>query len=131
MSALLIAIVTFFGLVFGVPIAFALLRLFGFYVTVGEREARVSAVHGRVDDDTVAREHQRCAGCVGVTRDRRPGLGGHVADRAVGAGEDADAKVTEGLRLYAKLKEHLPPSTAAKLAAELSGAPRKALYGSE
>ncbi|QNN45660.1 16S rRNA (cytidine(1402)-2'-O)-methyltransferase [Thermomonas brevis] len=48
-----------------------------------------------------------------------------------GAGEDADAKVAEGLRLYAKLKEHLPPSTAAKLAAELSGAPRKALYGSE
>lgn len=48
-----------------------------------------------------------------------------------GAGEDADAKVVEGRRLYAKLSEHLPPSTAAKLAAELSGAPRKALYGSE
>ena len=48
-----------------------------------------------------------------------------------GAGEDANAKVSEGLRLYAKLKDHLPPSTAAKLAAELSGAPRKALYGTE
>ena len=48
-----------------------------------------------------------------------------------GAGEDADAKVVEGRRLYAKLSEHLPPSTAAKLAAELSGAPRKLLYGSE
>ncbi|SDY63148.1 16S rRNA (cytidine1402-2'-O)-methyltransferase [Lysobacter sp. yr284] len=47
-----------------------------------------------------------------------------------GAGDDADAKVIEGKRLYAKLSEHLPPSTAAKLAAELSGAPRKALYGS-
>ena len=46
-----------------------------------------------------------------------------------GAGEDADAKVIEGRRLYAKLAQHLPPSTAAKLAAELSGAPRKALYG--
>ncbi|MCL1634576.1 16S rRNA (cytidine(1402)-2'-O)-methyltransferase [Luteimonas sp. SX5] len=46
-----------------------------------------------------------------------------------GAGEDADAKVADGRRLYAKLSEHLPPSTAAKLAAELSGAPRKALYG--
>ena len=32
-------------------------------------------------------------------------------------------------RLYAKLSEHLPPSTAAKVAAEWSGAPRKALYG--
>ena len=48
-----------------------------------------------------------------------------------GAGEDADAKVAEGRRLYAKLSEHLPPSTAAKLAAELSGAPRKALYGAQ
>jgi len=46
-----------------------------------------------------------------------------------GAGEEGDARVAEGRRLYAKLVEHLPPSTAAKLAAELSGAPRKALYG--
>ncbi len=46
-----------------------------------------------------------------------------------GAGEDVDAKLIEGRRLYAKLCEHLPPSTAAKLASELSGAPRKALYG--
>ena len=46
-----------------------------------------------------------------------------------GAGEDADARVTEGRRLYARLVEHLPPSTAARLAADLSGAPRKALYG--
>ncbi|WP_433852498.1 16S rRNA (cytidine(1402)-2'-O)-methyltransferase [Stenotrophomonas nitritireducens] len=46
-----------------------------------------------------------------------------------GAADDEDAKVAEGRRLYARLNEHLPPSTAAKLAAELSGAPRKALYG--
>lgn len=45
-----------------------------------------------------------------------------------GAGDDEQAKIAEGRRLYAKLNEHLPPSTAAKLAAELSGAPRKALY---
>ncbi|MDI9238804.1 16S rRNA (cytidine(1402)-2'-O)-methyltransferase [Lysobacter sp. LF1] len=48
-----------------------------------------------------------------------------------GAGEDADAAVVEGKRLYAKLTEYLKPSQAAKLAAELSGAPRKALYNSE
>ncbi|QNP41357.1 16S rRNA (cytidine(1402)-2'-O)-methyltransferase [Lysobacter solisilvae (ex Woo and Kim 2020)] len=48
-----------------------------------------------------------------------------------GAGEDADAKIAEGQRLYAKLSEYLKPSQAAKLAAELSGAPRKALYGGE
>ena len=48
-----------------------------------------------------------------------------------GAGEDADAKIAEGRRLYAKLCEYLKPSQAAKLAADLSGAPRKALYGGE
>ncbi|MGB3871224.1 MAG: 16S rRNA (cytidine(1402)-2'-O)-methyltransferase [Stenotrophomonas sp.] len=46
-----------------------------------------------------------------------------------GAGDDEEARVVEGRRFYARLNEHLPPSTAAKLAAELSGAPRKALYG--
>lgn len=45
---------------------------------------------------------------------------------AVGA--DA-ARLAEGRRVYALLAEHLAPSTAAKLAAEISGAPRKALYG--
>lgn len=48
-----------------------------------------------------------------------------------GAGDDADAQVTEGRRLYARLVEHMKPSQAAKLAADLSGAPRKALYGGE
>lgn len=48
-----------------------------------------------------------------------------------GCEDDAGAALIEGQRLYAKLKEHLSPSQAAKLAAELSGAPRKALYGTE
>jgi len=45
-----------------------------------------------------------------------------------GAEDDGSAALLEGRRLYAKLKELLPPSKAAKLAAELSGAPRKDLY---
>ena len=45
-----------------------------------------------------------------------------------GSEDDADAVLAEGKRLYAKLVEHMKPSQAAKLAAELSGAPRKALY---
>ncbi|HET8818650.1 MAG TPA: 16S rRNA (cytidine(1402)-2'-O)-methyltransferase [Xanthomonadaceae bacterium] len=48
-----------------------------------------------------------------------------------GAPDETAAQLAEGRRLYARLSEHLPPSTAAKLAAELSGAPRKALYGSD
>jgi len=46
-----------------------------------------------------------------------------------GVGEDADAKLAEGRRVHAILAKHLPPSAAAKLAAEITGAPRKALYG--
>ena len=46
-----------------------------------------------------------------------------------GRGEDADATLVEGLRVYAILARHLPPSAAAKLAAEITGASRKALYG--
>jgi 16S rRNA (cytidine1402-2'-O)-methyltransferase len=46
-----------------------------------------------------------------------------------GCAEDAEASLREGRRLYAKLVVHLKPSQAARLAAELSGAPRAALYG--
>ena len=46
-----------------------------------------------------------------------------------GTTEDADAKLAEGRRVHAILARQLPPSAAAKLAAEITGAPRKALYG--
>jgi 16S rRNA (cytidine1402-2'-O)-methyltransferase len=46
-----------------------------------------------------------------------------------GSEDDAQARLLEGQRLYAKLVEHLKPSLAAKLAADISGAPRKSLYG--
>lgn len=48
-----------------------------------------------------------------------------------GAAADADARLAEGRRVHALLRDHLPPSTAAKLAAEITGAPRKALYGDQ
>ena len=48
-----------------------------------------------------------------------------------GAPEDENAALVEGRRLYAKLAEVMKPSQAAKIAADLSGAPRKALYGGE
>ncbi len=48
-----------------------------------------------------------------------------------GVGEDVDERLIEGRRVYAKLCEHLPPSQAARVAAELTGASRKALYGGE
>ena len=47
-----------------------------------------------------------------------------------GRGEEADARLAEGQRVFAILREELPPAKAAKLAAAISGAPRKALYES-
>ena len=72
-------------------------------------------------DGTVAELHARVA----ADADQRRG---EFVLLVQGVGEDADARIAVGRRLYAKLGEHLPPSTAAKLAADLSGAPRKALY---
>ncbi|HKU78270.1 MAG TPA: 16S rRNA (cytidine(1402)-2'-O)-methyltransferase [Rhodanobacteraceae bacterium] len=46
-----------------------------------------------------------------------------------GRGEEIDAKLVEGRRVYALLRAELPPAQAAKLAAAISGAPRKDLYG--
>ncbi len=41
---------------------------------------------------------------------------------------EGDAALLLGRRAFALLREHLPPSQAARLAAEISGAPRKRLY---
>jgi len=46
-----------------------------------------------------------------------------------GRGEEADAKLAEGQRVFAILREELAPAKAAKLAAAITGAPRKMLYG--
>jgi len=45
-----------------------------------------------------------------------------------GRGEEADAKLAEGRRIFAILREELPPAKAAKMAAAITGAPRKLLY---
>ena len=46
-----------------------------------------------------------------------------------GAGDDADAaRLSEGRRVFDLLRKDLPPGRAAKLAAEITGAPRNALY---
>jgi len=47
------------------------------------------------------------------------------------SGADADAQLAEGRRVFALLRDELPPAKAAKLAAAISGAPRKALYHGE
>ena len=46
-----------------------------------------------------------------------------------GRGDDTDARLAEGQRVFAILRDELPPAKAAKLAAVITGAPRKMLYG--
>lgn len=45
-------------------------------------------------------------------------------------GDAADATLAEGRRVFALLREELPPARAARLAAAITGAPRKLLYES-
>ena len=45
-----------------------------------------------------------------------------------GRPEQADTRVAEGRRIFAILRDEMPPTKAAKLAASISGAPRRALY---
>ncbi len=73
-------------------------------------------------DGTLAELHAR----VEADADQRKG---EFVLMVQGAGDDAAAQLAEGRRVYALLNAHLPPSTAARLAAEITGAPRKALYG--
>lgn len=92
----------------------------------GERRAVVAReltkLFETVLDGTLAELHARVAADANQRK-------GEFVLLVQGAGDDADARIVEGRRVYAKLGEHLPPSTAAKLAAEITGAPRKALYG--
>ena len=44
------------------------------------------------------------------------------------SGEEADATLAEGRRVFALLCEELPPARAARMAAAITGAPRKQLY---
>lgn len=73
-------------------------------------------------DGTLATLHARVA----ADPDQRKG---ELVLLVQGVADEEATKIAEGRRIYTLLGAHLPPSTAAKLAAELSGAPRKALYG--
>jgi 16S rRNA (cytidine1402-2'-O)-methyltransferase len=117
-------------------------RTLAFYESAHRIEdtlADMAAIFGDTRRAVVARELTKLFETVldGTLADLRAAIAADANQRkgefvilVQGADDDADARIVEGKRLYAKLGEHLPPSTAAKLAAELSGAPRKALYGS-
>jgi 16S rRNA (cytidine1402-2'-O)-methyltransferase len=92
----------------------------------GEREARLLR--------ELTKLHETCIGMTlgdiaeRVEQDPEQRLGECVLVVA-GRGEEADAKLAEGRRVYALLRAELAPAQAAKLAAAISGASRKDLYG--
>ena len=63
-----------------------------------------------------------------VTADPNQQRGEFVVLVAGADGADADAVLAEGRRVFSLLRDELPPARAAKLAAAITGAPRKALY---
>lgn len=105
---------------------------------ISECCADLCEVFGREREAMLLREltklHETCLGATlveiaeRVASDAEQRLGEFVLVVA-GCGEEADAKLVEGRRIYALLRAELPPAQAAKLAAAISGAPRKALYG--
>jgi 16S rRNA (cytidine1402-2'-O)-methyltransferase len=107
---------------------------------IGEALADMAAVFGPERPAVVARELTKVfetvldgtlgALCAAVAADANQRRGEFVVV-VEGVGEDADAVLAEGRRVNAILAAQLPPSVAAKLAAEITGAPRKALYGAK
>ncbi|WP_026816510.1 16S rRNA (cytidine(1402)-2'-O)-methyltransferase [Arenimonas composti] len=94
----------------------------------GEREAVLARELTKLFETVLGDSLAELAARVAADPDQRRGEFVLVVR---GNHDDADARLREGRRLYTKLCEHLKPSVAAKLAAELSGAPRKALYGGD
>jgi 16S rRNA (cytidine1402-2'-O)-methyltransferase len=104
---------------------------------IAECCADLSDVFGAAREARLLREltkvHETCLGATlgeiaeRVASDAEQRLGECVLVVA-GCTEEAGAKLIEGRRVYALLRAELPPAQAAKLAAAISGAPRKALY---
>lgn len=104
---------------------------------VAESLADMCAVFGDTREAVLARELTKLFETVideplaqlaaRVVADPDQQRGEHVI-LVAGCGETVDAQLAEGRRVFAILREELPPAKAAKLAAAISGAPRKALY---
>jgi 16S rRNA (cytidine1402-2'-O)-methyltransferase len=91
-----------------------------------EREARLLRELTKVHETCIGMTLGDIAGRVANDPEQR--LGECVLVVA-GRGEEADVKLAEGRRVYALLRAELAPAQAAKLAAAISGAARKDLYG--
>ena len=91
----------------------------------GEREAVLARELTKMFETVLGEPLQALAAT--VRADPNQQRGEHVIVVA-GRGEEVDARLAEGRRVFAILRDELPPAKAAKLAAAISGASRKDLY---
>jgi 16S rRNA (cytidine1402-2'-O)-methyltransferase len=94
-----------------------------------DREAVLARELTKIFETVIAASLGSIAARVASDADQRRGE--FVLLVAGAVDDDADARIADGRRVFALLREELPPAKAAKLAAAISGAPRKALYHSE
>lgn len=90
-----------------------------------EREAVLARELTKLFETVIGEPLQELAARVAEDPDQQRG---ECVLLVAGRGEEADAKLAEGQRIFAILRDELPPAKAAKLAAAISGAPRKELY---
>jgi len=92
----------------------------------GERRAALARELTKLFETVVDGTLAELAARVAADADQRRG---EFVLLVAGAAEDVDAaRLLEGQRVFDLLRRELPPSRAAKVAAEITGAPRKALY---
>jgi 16S rRNA (cytidine1402-2'-O)-methyltransferase len=91
----------------------------------GEREAVLARELTKMFETVIGEPLKDLAARVVADPDQQRGE--HVI-LVAGRGEEANAKLAEGQRIFAILRDELPPAKAARLAAAISGAPRKLLY---
>ncbi len=91
----------------------------------GEREAVLARELTKLFETVLGEPLEALADRVAGDPDQQRG---ECVVLVAGCGEEVDARLIEGRRIFAILREELPPAKAAKLAATISGAPRKALY---
>lgn len=93
----------------------------------GEREAVLARELTKMFETVIGEPLAELATRVAGDPDQRRG---ECVILVAGRGEETDARLAEGQRVFTILREELPPAKAAKLAAAISGAPRKLLYES-
>ena len=91
----------------------------------GDREAVLARELTKLFETVIGEPLYDLAALVAADPDQQRG---ECVLLVAGRGEEVDARLAEGQRVFAILREELPPAKAAKLAAAISGAPRKLLY---